>query len=216
MLPVRELLPHLRPAQAGLARSVWVYRYQPATSICSFVRKLGEEGSPSYIMNRFGEYSACQSLDIQVLYRNRPEVVDQPERELVLEIVALVLDSGVYLLKQCYNLTASIRALLAPGNLALGMAERRFGILVEPRIGNRLSVGKSSEVSQPDINPNLVGKRRKQLGLILHGEAHKPLTALPLERGSLDSSNKRSVELDFDMPDPWTRSIPPLSLMPSP
>ena len=80
MLSIRERFPHLRPAQACLTRSAWIYRYQPATSICSFVRKLGEEGSPSYIMNRFGEYSACQSLDIQVLYRNRPEVVDQPER----------------------------------------------------------------------------------------------------------------------------------------
>ena len=54
MLPVRERFPHPRPAQAGLARSAWVYRYQPATSICSFVRKLGEEGSPSYIVDGLG------------------------------------------------------------------------------------------------------------------------------------------------------------------
>ena len=200
MLPVRELLPHLRPAQAGLARSVWVYRYQPATSICSFVRKLGEEGSPSYIVDGLGEHPSRQSPDVKVLYRNRPEVVDQPERELVLELVALVLDSGVYLLKQCYSLAASIRALLAPGNLALGTAERGFGILVEPGIGNGFSIGQSGEVNQPDINPDFIVKGRKSVGCILNRQANIPLTALPLERGGLDLPDQGSVEFDLDVP----------------
>jgi len=152
-------------------------------------------------MNRLGKHPRCQALDVKVFNRNRSKVPDQPEGKLVLELVALIFDSSMYFLKQGYRLVATVGTLLTPSNLALSTPKFRLGEFVESGVGNRLAVGQGGEIRQTHINPNLVGKRRKQLGLILHGEAHKPLLTFPFERGSLDISNQRSVKLDLDTPD---------------
>ena len=69
-----------------------------ATSICSFVRKLLKEPCPSDIVYRLGKRSSGESLDIKVFDGNDSEVLDKPVRQFVVEIVSLILDSGVRLL----------------------------------------------------------------------------------------------------------------------
>ena len=46
-------------------------------------------------MYRLSEHSASQAFDVQISDSNYTEILDQPERKLVLELVPLVLDSLV-------------------------------------------------------------------------------------------------------------------------
>jgi hypothetical protein len=77
-----------------------VDRLQRATSVFSVVRKFGKEGGPRHIVYRLGEHAACQAFDVQIFDRNCSEVLYQPEREFVLKLVPLVLNTLVNLLQQ--------------------------------------------------------------------------------------------------------------------
>jgi hypothetical protein len=44
---------------------------------------------------RLSEHSASQALDVQIFGSNYTEILHQPERKLVLQLVPLVLDSLV-------------------------------------------------------------------------------------------------------------------------
>jgi hypothetical protein len=123
VLPIREFLPHRCPARTGLTGSLRVDRLQRATSVFSFVRKLGKEGGPRRIVYRLGEHAACQALDVQVFDSHASEVLYQPEREFVLKLVPLVLNTLVNLFEQPHRFAAAVGAFLATSNLALQLNE---------------------------------------------------------------------------------------------
>ena len=120
VLSIGEFLPHLCSAGAGLTGSPRVDGLQHTPSVFGFVREFREEGSPTYILYRLGEHSTSQALDVQIFDGHYTEVLDQPERKLVLKLVSLVLDSLVNLLQQCRRFTTTMRTLLTTGNFALG------------------------------------------------------------------------------------------------
>src|SRR5208283_4030136 len=92
VLSIRELLPHLCSAGAGLTGSTRVDGLEHTPSVFGFVREFREESSPTYIGYRLGEHATSQALDVQIFDGNYTEVLDQPERKLVLKLVSLVLD----------------------------------------------------------------------------------------------------------------------------
>lgn len=148
MLSIREFLPHCCPACTCLTCSTGVDRLQPATSIFGFVRKFRKEGGPRHIVYRLGKHSTRQASNVQIFDTKQSEVLDQPERELVLKLIPLVLDSLVNLLQQLNSLAAAVRAFLASSNFTLSTAQFRFRLLIPTRVRHRLVVGHRDELRQ--------------------------------------------------------------------
>jgi hypothetical protein len=65
-----------------------------SASICSFAFEDGEENAPTYIVNRFRQYSASKTADIQLLDSNPIVVCDQSSRNLVRVVSPSVGDVG--------------------------------------------------------------------------------------------------------------------------
>jgi hypothetical protein len=178
VLSIREFLPHLCSACACLTCSTWVDSLQRATSTFSLVRKFRKEGCPTRIVYRLGEHAACQAFDVQIFNRNYTEVLDKPERKLVLKLMSLVLDSLVNFLQQRNSFTATVRAFPAASNLALSTAQLRFRSLIPAWVRDRLVIGQVSEFLQPNVNPNFVSVHRQCIRFALYGETGVPLLSI--------------------------------------
>jgi len=66
---------------------------------------------------RLGEHAAGQAFEVQIFDRNCSEVFYHPEREFVLQLVPLVLNTLANLLQQPHRFAAAVRAFLATSNL---------------------------------------------------------------------------------------------------
>src|SRR5687768_6792435 len=73
----------------SLARVAGIYFNQLSTGPGTLVSQHSDEASPTSIVNRLGEHSARQPLDVQVLYRYHPVVINQLTRQLMHKVGAL-------------------------------------------------------------------------------------------------------------------------------
>jgi hypothetical protein len=198
---VGEYLSQRSAADACLTGAARVYLYQSAPSIFSFVRNLGDKGSPRSIVNRLGKHAPRQAFDVQVFDNNRSEVLNQPERETMLKFVPLIPDSSVNLLEQGNSFAPTLRAFLASSNLPLCAAKTGFGLLIETRIPNCRAVGEGREVFESNVNTNRVIKRWQRLGFAFNRAAYIPLAACALHGDGLHLARNRAMQLDFDLAD---------------
>jgi len=198
---VGERLAHCGSADACLTRTARVYLYQIAPSVFGFVRNLSEKGSPCSIVNRLGEHAASQAFDIQVFDNNRSEILNQPERQTMLELVPLIPDSSVNFLEQCNRFTPTLRAFLAARNLSLRSTKTRLSLLIETRIRNGRIVSECREVFEANINSDCVVERRQRFGFAFEREADVPLAALALHRDGLNLARNGAVQFHFDYSD---------------
>jgi hypothetical protein len=182
-----------------LTRTVGVNRYQPATSVCSFVRKFLKESSPSYIVNGFGKHPSRQSFDVEVLDCNCAKVLDQPKRKFVLKVTTLILDFGVDFLEQYHRLAATITPLLTTGNLSLSTPKFWFRLFVESGVRHRLPIRLRGKASQSHIQTDFSIQGWKSGCLILNGEAGVPLSTLAFNCDGLNIAQQGSVEFDLDI-----------------
>lgn len=195
---VGERLSHCGSADACLTRTARVYLYQIAPSVFGFVRNLSEKGSPCSIVNRLGEHAASQAFDIQVFDNNRSEILNQPERQTMLELVPLIPDSSVNFLEQCNRFAPTLRAFLAARNLSLRSTKTRLSLLIETRIRNGRIVSECREVFEANINSDCVVERRQRFGFAFDREADVPLAALALHRDGLNLARNGAVQFHFD------------------
>src|SRR6202040_2175052 len=87
VLSIREFLPRLSSAGAGLTGATRLNQLQRAPGAFGLVRKFREEGRPRDIVYRLGEHTASQALDMQIFNGNHCKIPHQPEREFVLKLV---------------------------------------------------------------------------------------------------------------------------------
>jgi hypothetical protein len=152
---------------------------------------------------RLGEHAACQAFDVQIFDSNCSEVLYQPEREFVLKLVPLVLNTLVNLLQQPHRFAATVRAFLATSNLTLSTAQFRFGFLVPAAVRHRLTVGQRGERFQPNINTDFLRVGWQRLRFALSGETDVPLAALSLDGDGFNFAANRAMQFDFNlMPSP--------------
>src|SRR5271165_2086266 len=140
VLSIREFFPHLCPTSASLRCPTRVDRFQHTPSIFGFVREFREECSPTYVVYRLGKHTASQAFYVQIFDSDCPEALHQPECELVLKLVPLVLNPLVNLLQQLHRFAAAVRTLLTTSDLTLGTPQLRFGFLIPTMIRHRLAV----------------------------------------------------------------------------
>ncbi len=196
VLSVGESLSHCRAADAGLTGAARVYLDQSAPSIFSFVRNLRDKSSPTGIVNRLGKHAACHAFEVQIFDNNRSEILYQPERETMLELLPLIPDSSVNLLEQYNCFAAAIRAFLAPCNLALGASKARFSLSIPSWIRYRWTIRERSEVFQPQVNSNRGVERGQWLGFACNREADVPFAAFAFDRHRLNLARNRAMQLD--------------------
>jgi len=178
MLSVGEKFWHCRAANACLTGAARVYLYQSAPSIFGFVRNLRDKGSPTSIVNRLGKHTACHAFDIQVFDSNRSEILYQPERETMLELVPLIPDSSVNLREQRDGFAPPIRSFLTPCNFPLRSTSTGFGLPMPSRVWNSRTISESREVFEPQVNSDCIVERRQALGFAFNRDADLPLAAL--------------------------------------
>ena len=194
VLSVGESLSHGRAADACLTGAARVYLDQSAPSIFSFVRNLTDKSSPTGIVNRLGKQAACHAFEVQIFDNNRSEILYQPERETMLELVPLIPDSSVNLLEQYNCFAAAIRAFLAPCNLALCASKARFSLSIPSWIRYRWTIRERSEVFEPQVNSNRGVERGQWLGFAFNREADVPFAAF--DGHSFNLARNRAMQLD--------------------
>jgi hypothetical protein len=150
---------------------------------------------------RLGEHTACQAFDIQIFDRNYTEVLDQPERKLVLKLMPLVLDSLVNFLQQHHRFSAALRTFLATSNFTLGTSQLRFGLLIPPGVWHRLVIRQGCEVCESDINSNLFRAGWQWFCFALYGKTRIPFTAFTFDGDCFNLATNRAVQFDFDLSD---------------
>jgi hypothetical protein len=152
-------------------------------------------------VNRLGEHAASQAFDIQVFDNNRSEILNQPERQTMLELVPLIPDSSVNFLEQRNRFTPTLRAFLAARNLSLRSTKTRLSLLIETRIRNGRIVSECREVFEAHIHSDCVVERRQRFGFAFEREADVPLAALALHRDGLNLARNGAVQFHFDYSD---------------
>jgi hypothetical protein len=156
---------------------------------------------PNQHHDRFGKHAASQAFYIQILDRDSSTILDQPEGQLVLEIIAVVPDSKVGLLKQSDCLASPVRVFLASGHTAQCPSQLCFSFSIPARIGNWVTVRESGEGFKTNSNAHFVVERRRRFRFTFHRETDVPPAAFPLHRGRLNLAIDGTVELDHDLPD---------------
>ena len=80
--------------RAGLGRPSWIDQADVDTGAFSLVSDMLDELRPRGVVYRLGEHPAGQAADIEVLHRDVREAIDQPPRQLVRKVPALMGDAN--------------------------------------------------------------------------------------------------------------------------
>lgn len=201
MPPLAQCPGRVRSAETGLRRTIWVDLNQLATSVRSFVFQPGEKGTPPDIINRLGEHSACQTFNVQIFNDNRAVVIDEFARFFVVKISALISDVNVGALEQLHRFPATVRAALAPRNLALCDSQMLLRLSIPAWIVNLPSVRERGECQQANINADTFRAHGQRLRFTLNGETRKPSSGFTLDREGLNLSFNLTMKFDFDLAD---------------
>ena len=114
---------------------------------------------------------AHHALDVERFQAYDPVFLDQPRRELVQEIPALVRDTGMQaghaalLLSPVRRTLGTANRCYLPRELALFMLEAAQVSFKELRVADLLAIGCYGEVCEAKINPDRLGFRREGLFL---------------------------------------------------
>jgi hypothetical protein len=152
-------------------------------------------------MYRLAEHPPSQALDVQILYRDGSEILRQPERELVLKLMPLILNSLVNFLQQRNRFTMTVGTFLTACDFALSTAQLCFRFLIPAVIWNRLAIRHGSEPQQTNVDSNFLGVSGKWFRLTFNRKTGVPLTTFSLDGDRLNLAADRTVQFDLDLPD---------------
>ncbi len=173
----RHILPMMAPA-AILRRVCWVNLDKLPTSFFRFARQLREKGRPRRIVNALSQTMIMgHAVDMQVLYRNDSELINNLTTPLMGEVVTPELNPFV---NTCYNLTMLTplrRSLCQFGMLALHFRQCLLFFAKETRIGNLFTCREGCKRLQAHINPDLGLIHLKAFRLTLATERNIPLAS---------------------------------------
>src|SRR6516164_639924 len=172
MPTLRKRLGHGRSAYAHLAGSTGIHLHQLSPGACSLVPELGKERVPPGVVDWAGQYSARESLDVEVFHRDKPVAVHQAAAEMMMKGGTLVSDFTVRLGHQCGGLVPATAAAHATGKPALSAAQVSQPALEVSGIVDLPAIRKSDKAVQSDIQADLGRLRQRD--------------SVPLDRNGLD------------------------------
>jgi len=206
MHPFRQsFLNHTATATAHLRCVGRVNQFYRATSLYSFVAQQTLEDTQPGVVSAEGELVVEQhELEFKVFKRNQSVGVDQPEREFVPEVFALL---GHMLMQTCHlkrGFTAALTALFAAAQTPLGATKFTQRVSQPARVVDQRLVGEGQQTQQSHIatdSGQSVG-RKNPIGQLQH-QVHEPLAVLALDEHMLDDRILRqsAMKLDFDVRD---------------
>jgi hypothetical protein len=187
---------------AGLRRVLGRHSDYPDTGAFCLVFEDAQECRPADIISGLRERAADDALHAQVLDGNRAVGVNQAEGDLVVEVAALVSNVLLKTGDDSPSLAAATAAPLAAGNSALRSSQGGFGLTVELRRRNAITLGRDEEALQAEVDADrrILGRRDLDLTEVA-GEDRVPVARLAPERNRLDLSFDRTVQLDLDVTD---------------
>src|ERR1700737_1826045 len=101
-------------------------------------------------------------------------------------------------LEKLPSFTSAVRTFLSTRNLSLCNSKSRLGHSVVARIFNLTAVTQCREVSESDINADLLGAIGQRNALHFYAETGVPLSSLAFDRQCLNLAFNRTVQLDLD------------------
>lgn len=198
MLTNRERLFYSFAAYARLASSSWVNFDNRSTGAFSLVSQFVEERTPRNIVNLFGESHSRQTFDVQFFNRNNIVMVNQPTRDFVLKVRALIQNLLVDDSELGDGLSPSVRPSFATSYTTLGDSHSLGHRLVVPRVLNLRTVRERSKGLDAYIDTNaLVGEGQRAFGDAVTGEDCVPLGTFAFDRDFFDCALNLAVLADF-------------------
>lgn len=168
----------------------------------SLVRQFLEERTPRCIENLFGKNTFRHSFYVQLFDRNQVVSTNQVGRKFVLEIVSLIKNLLMNLLKLCDRFSSSVRSLYSAGDSTLSDTKSLSGRLVVLPVANFASVRERSERLDTNINAyRLAGCRQWFLRHAIAGDYREPLGTFTFRPNLFDSSFDGSGQFEFQISD---------------
>lgn len=187
---------------AYLRGPVGVNLNQHAPGFFHLVGELGQERTPSCIIDRLRQHTSGQSADIQVLDSDKPVAISKSAAELMLEVRSLIPNMNMNLLKESDRLPAAYSALLAPGNFPLTAPEFCQPDFEATGIGNQFAVREGGKGINSHVNANSSRWWDPRRNINSYRKAGVPPAGLSLESEGLNFAGDRPVQLQLDGADP--------------
>lgn len=194
MPPLAECLFYPRSTGTCLTRTGWVDFYQETPGTFSLVRQLIDKTTPSRITDLLRKISPCQPLYVQILDRNKPEVIDQRAAQFVVKVGSLISQVNVSALQNLNGLSSALRPLLSSGHFPLGNSQLALSLFVVTGILNRGTIGERSECSNANIDAYILITFRQWFGFALDSKKREPSACLTLDREGFNRPLKGSVQ----------------------
>lgn len=187
------------PAETFLRRTRCVDFSIHSPSVQSFVRGFAEKSAPSCVINGLGKHPARQSFDIQVFNKNATVVVHDESADLMMKVVALILDLCVNLLDGLLCFLARITTALLSRQHLLSVGKSFFRLPEVARVFNLSAIGQDGERGQANINAHGISQNGKRLGLDFAGKANVILSGFAQNGNSLDRAFNGTMKFDLDL-----------------
>lgn len=201
VLPHRERLADICPAQTRLTRATRIDFHQQASGAFCLVRKHEDERRPSGVVNRLTQPTTNKPFYIQILDGNQTVVVNNLARFFVVKVSALIANMIVEPLEQQVRFSSAVRAFLSSRYPPLQTPEIRLGVTKPARVINRVPITHGGERDQANVDAGCVCVEGQWLCCDLNGEQGEPSARFSFDRQSFDYPFNRSVKINADAPD---------------
>src|SRR5215469_3136212 len=157
-------------------------------------------------MNLLRQHAASKTFDVQVFDGNKPVLIHQHSRPLVLVVEPLIEDVLMYFPQENDSLAPTVRTFLATCYSTLSTPKFLLCLLVETRILNALlfkvTLFEGSKVFQIQVNAYHFGGLRQRVRRRFDRKADVPVLVLTAYSYSLNLAVQRAVQLSLDVADP--------------
>jgi hypothetical protein len=201
MPPLAECLFNQRTTNTRLASTGRIHLNYYPRSIFRFRAQLIDKAFPSCIVNLFGEYRSRQSLDIEILYSNKIESVDNRPAQLMVEVGALLINVPMNTPNRLDCLAPTVRSSLSSSAPTLRYPQFSLGRFIVARVVDCATVRERGKRGYTNIDPDGLVTRRERAGFIFEHEDRKPSARFAFDRKSFNSAFKRAVEFDSQLAD---------------
>jgi len=187
---------------ADLRSPVGVYPDKLPTSVFCFVGELGQERTPTRIVDRTSEHTSGQRPDIQILDSDKAIGINQLPAEFMLEVRPLISDVSVSLLEQSDGFSPADTAPLAAGHLPLTPAQLPQSHFEIAGVSHQLAIRQGGEGIKPHIDADSLERRYHNRHIDDHRKAGVPLSGFTLQCQGLNFASDRPVHFHLDDTDP--------------
>jgi hypothetical protein len=199
-LAQRHTLPLMAPA-AILTRVGGLHSTLGSPSFFRFGGQFAEEFRPRCIMNAFRKTMVMgHAVDMQVLYANDSEAVNDLSAFLVREVIPSESDTLMHASHSLAVFTTLGGTLGKLGMFALHLCQGLFFLAEEPGVGNLFTGGKCGKGCESYVNPYLFGASGQAFGVTLDRAASVPFSSRRAADGErFDLAAYRPMQHDLDV-----------------